>query len=142
MSPLVRMLRRHEGVKHFSYRDHLGNVTVGVGRCLEPGVGLGLSDDEIDMLLENDIARVIVELSRCFPWFDELNDARRDALIDICFNLGLPGLLKFRNALAAIQAADWELAAIEFIDSRWRNQVGNRAVELAAMIQTGEYPQT
>ena len=93
------------------------------------------------MLLENDIARVTIELSRCFPWFDELNDARRDAMIDICFNLGLPGLLKFRNALAAIRAGDWELAAIEFLDSRWRNQVGNRAVELAAMISTGEYPE-
>ena len=141
MSPLVRMLRRHEGVKHFSYRDHLGNTTIGVGRCLEPGVGLGLSDDEIDMLLENDIARVTIELSRCFPWFDELNDARRDAMIDICFNLGLTRLLKFNNALAAIDARDWELAAIEFIDSRWRNQVGNRAVELAAMIETGKYPE-
>jgi len=135
------MLRRHEGVKHFSYRDHLGNTTIGVGRCLEPGVGLGLSDDEIDMLLENDIARVTIELSRCFPWFDELNDARRDAMIDICFNLGLTRLLKFNNALAAIDARDWELAAIEFIDSRWRNQVGNRAVELAAMIETGKYPE-
>ena len=141
MSPLVRMLRRHEGVKHFAYRDHLGNTTIGVGRCLEPGAGLGLSDAEIDMLLENDIDRVTVELESLFAWFVELNDARRDAMIDICFNLGLPGLLKFRNALAAIRAGDWELAAIEFLDSRWRAQVGNRAVELAAMIETGKYPE-
>ena len=141
MSPLVRMLRRHEGVRHYAYRDHLGNTTIGVGRCLEPGAGLGLSDDEIDMLLENDIARVTLELQSLFAWFGDLHPPRRDALIDICFNLGLPGLLKFRKAIAAIEAQDWELAAIEFLDSRWRAQVGNRAVELAAMIQTGKYPE-
>ena len=45
---LRELLKRHEGVKTHAYKDHLGYVTVGVGRCLDEKVGLGLADDEID----------------------------------------------------------------------------------------------
>ena len=58
MESIIRLLRRHEGVEPYAYKDHLGYITVGVGRCLEKDVGMGLSDDEIDYLLKNDIVRV------------------------------------------------------------------------------------
>ena len=48
MENIIRLLRRHEGVEPYAYKDHLGYITVGVGRCLEKDVGMGLSDDEID----------------------------------------------------------------------------------------------
>ena len=57
MKRLIEQLKRHEGVSKWAYEDHLGYITVGVGRCLDPEIGLGLSDDEIDYLLRNDITR-------------------------------------------------------------------------------------
>jgi len=139
VSNLTEMLRRHEGVETHAYKCTSGKITVGVGRNIDPDGGLGLSDDEIDVLLENDIDRSIKELGAAFNWFSDLNEARRDAMIDLAFNLGLPRLLKFKNALAAMAEADYDLAAAEFMDSKWASQVKDRAIEICAMIKTGNY---
>jgi hypothetical protein len=86
-----------------------------------------------------DIARVIKELSAEYPWFNDLDDVRKDAMIDISFNLGATRLRGFRRALAAMEVADHTLAAKEFLDSKWSRDVKGRAHELASMIETGEY---
>tara|TARA_R110002126_G_scaffold87487_3_gene210556 strand:+ start:132 stop:536 length:405 start_codon:yes stop_codon:yes gene_type:complete len=133
------MLIRHEGSKSHAYMCTANKVTVGVGRNIDPEGGIGLTKDEISFLLKNDIERVEDELSRRLPWILELSDVRIDALIDICFNLGLPRFLKFAKALAALEQREYDLAADEFMDSRWAKQVGNRAVTVSNMIRTGEY---
>jgi len=139
MTKLVEMLRRHEGVKMFAYKDHLGYTTVGCGRCVEEGVGLGLSYEEINYLLKNDINRVRQELKKEYRWFSDLNEDRQDAMIDISFNLGATRLRKFRRAISAMEVRDYDKAAYEFLNSRWKDQVGDRAKELANIIRTGEY---
>ena len=139
MQDLIEQLKRHEGVKTHAYKDHLGYITVGVGRCLEEGIGVGLSEKEIEYLLLNDIARCAEELEAAFGWFKALDPVRRNAMINLCFNVGLPRLRGFVKALAAMEAQNYETAADEFYDSRWATQVGNRAVEVCAMIRTGEY---
>ena len=138
MSKLVEMLRLHEGVRYKVYLCSEGYETIGVGRNISEG-GLGLSKDEVDYLLVNDIKRVQDELTRSYPWFARLDDVRRDAMVDICFNIGLTRLRGFVNALAAMSRSQYEIAADEFMDSRWSEQVGNRAVEVTDMIRTGEY---
>jgi lysozyme len=140
MSKLVQMLRLHEGVRYKVYMCSEGYETIGVGRNISEG-GLGLSKDEVDFLLVNDIKRVQDELTRSYPWFARLDEVRRDAMVDICFNIGLTKLRGFVNALAAMSRNQYEIAADEFMDSRWSEQVGNRAVEVTEMIRTGEYPQ-
>ena len=139
MNKLIAMLKKHEGVRRHGYHDPMGFLTIGIGRNIDARGGLGLSDAEIDFLLKNDIERVREELKSNFPWFHNLNKARKDAMIDICFNLGLTKLLKFENALAAMAEEDYITASNEFLDSRWSTQVGNRALELAEMIETGAY---
>ena len=139
MQKLLDMLKRHEGVMYYVYDDHLGYATIGVGRCVEKNVGLGLSHDEIEYLLQNDVKRCIEELDSNFPWYRNLCEARRDAMINLCFNLGLPRLKKFVKALAAMEAGNYEEAAVEFLDSRWAKQVGSRALEVTHMIRSGEY---
>ena len=59
---LRKMLKRHEGVKNFVYLCSEGYETIGVGRNIADS-GLGLSDDEVDYLLDNDIKRVKDELN-------------------------------------------------------------------------------
>ena len=135
---LLEMLKRHEGVKSHVYLCSAGYETIGVGRNISKS-GMGLSDDEVNYLLENDIVRVIKELSSEYPWFKDLDDVRKDAMIDISFNLGATRLRGFRRALAAMEVADHTLAAKEFLDSKWSRDVKGRAHELASMIETGEY---
>jgi lysozyme len=136
---LLEMLKRHEGVEHHIYRCSAGFWTIGAGRNVDPQGGLGLSDDEVDYLLQNDIERVIKELSAEYRWFNSLDDVRKDAMIDISFNLGATRLRGFKRALAAMEVADYKMAAKEFLDSKWSRDVKGRATELCYMIEMGSY---
>jgi len=135
---LIDMLKRHEGVRSHVYLCSAGYETLGVGRNISES-GLGLTEDEIDFLLINDITRVKQELTDTYFWFPALNEARQDAMIDICFNLGLTRLRGFVKAIEAMSREQFDIAADEFMDSRWATQVGNRAVEVTEMIRTGDY---
>ena len=138
MEKLLEMLKRHEGVRSKVYLCSAGYETIGVGRNISAN-GLGLSGDEVDYLLENDIVRVIKELSSEYPWFKDLDDVRKDAMIDISFNLGATRLRGFKRALAAMEVADYKMAAKEFLDSKWSRDVKGRATELCYMIEMGSY---
>ena len=140
MSKLVAQLKRHEGVKSHAYKCTANMITVGVGRNIDEHGGIGLSDDEINYLLENDIKRCKQELI-ALSWFTDLDSVRQDALVNLCFNLGLTRLMGFKNAMAAMAEGDYERAADEFYDSRWAKQVKSRADEVCEMIRTGRYPE-
>ena len=71
-------------------------------------------------------------------WWKELDDVRQRVLANMAFNLGLPRLSKFVNFLTAVQASDWEKAADEMMDSKWANQVGERAIRLRQKMLEGE----
>ena len=136
MSRLIEQLKIHEGVKSHAYKCTANMITVGVGRNIDENGGIGLSDDEINYLLENDIKRCKQELIS-LPWFTDLDSVRQDALVNLCFNLGLTRLMGFKNAMAAMAGGDYERAADEFYDSRWAKQVKSRAGEACEMIRTG-----
>ena len=137
MNRLIEQLKRHEGVSKWAYEDHLGYITVGVGRCLDPDMGLGLSSDEIDYLLVNDINRCYKELDG-FSWFHDLEPIRQEALVNMLFNLGLPRFLQFKKTLAYLAEGKYDQAADEMLDSKWARQVKGRAIELSEMIRTGQ----
>jgi lysozyme len=144
MQNLIEMLKRHEGEvvtngRHLIYKCPAGFWTIGIGRNVDVNGGLGLSDEEVNFLLESDIARVIKELSTEYAWFSDLDDVRKDAMIDISFSLGQTKLRKFVLALEAMAIADHQTASKEFLDSDWSRTVKGRSIELAAMIETGEY---
>ena len=136
MQNLIKMLRQHEGVRNTVYLDSLGIETIGVGRNLKE---VGLSDDEIDYLLSNDVARCKAEADK-FYWYGELDSVRQEAILNLLFNLGRPRFTGFVKAITALANHDYELSADEFYDSRWRTQVGQRAEDICHMIRTGTYP--
>jgi len=134
MNSMVDLLIKHEGFKRHVYKCTAGKNTIGVGRNLDD---VGLSDEEIMCLLSNDIRRCKNDLNRNFEWFPELNEVRQMALIDMCFNLGISRLKRFKNMIAALSMGDYGKAADEAKDSAWYDQVGSRAVEVCAMIRHG-----
>jgi len=137
MNELIEQLRLHEGVRSKVYLCSEGYETIGVGRNVSES-GIGLSDDEIAYLLANDIARCEKEIAERFDWFDDLDDVRQDALVDMVFNLGISRLAQFQNMIAALAEERFDDAAAEALDSKWARQVGQRAQTVAAMIRTGE----
>jgi lysozyme len=136
MSRLIETLRRHEGVKNTLYKCTSDKWTIGVGRNLED---VGLSEEEIDMLLLNDIVRTKELMDDYIPWHRDLDQVRQEALINFVFNVGIGTTMKFKNAMAALEEHDYDTAATEMLDSNWAKQVGSRAEEVTQMIKTGEY---
>jgi GH24 family phage-related lysozyme (muramidase) len=65
-----------------------------------------------------------------------ISPIRERALINMAFNLGYR-LSGFKKFLAAVNAEDWETAAKEMMDSKWAQQVGDRAVRLRDQILNG-----
>ena len=134
MHSIEDQLILHEGLRLKPYRCTAGKLTIGVGRNLEDK---GISHDEAMLLLRNDIAEVTVQLEQ-FDWFRALGPVRRKVLIDMCFNLGMAGLLGFQKMIEALKQGDYEAAADEMVYSRWYRQVGERGRRLERMMRTGE----
>lgn len=143
---LREQLKRHEDVRQFVYDDCTGkNIdeasfvrgkpTIGVGRNL---ADRGLSDDEIDYLLDNDINDSIAEAQK-FRWFEALNPVRQAVVTELVFNLGLTRLSGFKKFLNFMNEHRYAQAAEELKDSLWHNQVGKRAETLERQILTGEW---
>lgn len=132
---LIEQLKLHEGVRDRPYKDSVGKLTIGVGRNL---TDKGLKPKEIEYLLMNDIMDCIDDLNKYLPWWRQLNEVRQRVLMDMCFNLGIGGLLGFKNTLAFIQSGDYEQASQNMLLSKWAGQVGQRARRLSEMIRTGQ----
>lgn len=137
MEKLIEQLKRHEGLRLKPYRCTAGKLTIGYGRNLEDR---GITQGEAESMLWRDVAEVRDYLEDVFDaWWFSLDGVRQAVLVNMAFNLGGPGLLKFRKMIDAVSWGRWEDAAREMLDSRWAQQVGNRATELAKQMETGRW---
>lgn len=136
---ITAQLRRDEGEVLNAYEDHLGYWTIGVGRLIDKRKGGGISAEESAYLLNNDIDARIKKLGEVLPWFGGLDDARKGVLINMAFQMGVDGLLGFKNTLAEIQAGNYAKAAEMMLMSKWATQTPERAKRLAKQIQTGDW---
>ena len=135
MKHLIAMLQRHEGLRLKPYKCTAGKVSIGYGRNLDD---MGISEVEAMVLLRHDIERCYDELN-VFSWFADLDQVRQEALIDMLFNLGLPTFLEFKKTLKFVAEGKYSQAAEEMLRSKWADQVGDRAREIAYMVDTGCY---
>jgi lysozyme len=131
---LIQQLERHEGVRLKPYKDSVGKLTIGIGRNLDD---VGISASEARTLLENDIGKVCAELDRALPEWRTWSENRQLAIADMCFNLGIGGVLKFKDMIANMKAGLWQLAALDALDSAWSKQVGERAKRISDMLRKG-----
>lgn len=116
------------------YIDTVGKLTIGYGRNLDDN---GISKKEADYLFDNDFDNCERELSQ-YSWYANQPASVQAALINMCFNLGLPRLLGFKRMIAALKANNRTLAAQEALNSKWATQVGQRAKDVAVMLREGK----
>lgn len=126
------MLKKHEGLRLKPYRCTAGKLTIGYGRNLDDR---GITEEEADRLLHNDILLCSLQLDRDLPWWKYHPENVQMVLMDMCFNLGISGLLEFKRTLGYIRDQKYSAAAVEMLKSKWSSQVGARAKELSVMIQ-------
>jgi len=134
--PLLKQrLRTHENDIPSAYQDSEGYWTIGVGHLIDKRKGGKLSDRIRDLILDEDIDVVIAELDRALPWWSTKPPQVQSALAEMVFQLGMPALLGFHNALAALKADDYPTARAAFQDSHWaKEQTPQRASEVIALL--------
>lgn len=131
---LKNLLVAHESYRQFVYTDSTGHLTIGIGRNLSDR---GVSTTEALQLLDDDILYFSSKLNHLLNFFSKLSEPRQIALIDMCFNLGVQGLLQFTQMMLALEAGNYDQAADEMLNSKWAQQVGERATTLATIMRTG-----
>ena len=142
---LVKQLELDEGIRARVYIDSLGYKTVGIGHMIKDSdpedikalkIGDKISNELIYRLFVEDLIQAISDTVVIFAdiW-DELPSDVQEVFINMSFNLGRTRLLKFKKTIAAVYAKDWQLVSVEMLDSKWSQQVGNRAGRLASRIR-------
>jgi lysozyme len=143
-------LRHDEGEKLVAYKDSLGLWTVGVGHLIDPSKGANpapfgvdlrkggsITEAQSDALLDADIDAKCTQLDEHIAWWRDLDEVRQRVIVNMAFNLGVAGLLGFKNTLACVHEARFDDAADGMLASKWARQVGKRADRLAGMMRTG-----
>jgi len=138
-------LAEDEGCKFEVYLDHLGLPTFGIGHLVVEGdpehgqpVGTPVNDERVRQVFSLDIASTLDECQVLYPDFDDLPDECQLIIANMMFNMGRPRLSKFKGMKAGVDAKDWNRAADEMVDSRWYDQVTNRAKRLVARMRAIE----
>jgi len=146
---LINLISNHEGVILKVYDDGtgqelqagdilIGHPTIGVGRNVAKD-GLGISQEEAEFMLMNDIERVEEEIKN-FP-IENLNEARRAIIIDMAFNMGITrfNTTKWPKFFRAIANEDYGTASKEMLDSNWARQTKRRSKRLSDMMLLGDW---
>jgi lysozyme len=133
ITDIYGQLRRDEGEKLRLYVDTKGKTTIGVGRNLTDD---GISKDESDLMLKNDVGSSITKLYTRLPFFQALDAVTKGVLINMEFNMGFQKLEEFQKFLYAIAQGDNETASAELLNSLYAKEVGDRAVRLAQQVRT------
>lgn len=151
MSEIINRLKFHEGCILKPYKCPRGFLTIGIGRNLVTnpltaeeqkvceGYQQGINLNQAYYLCKNDIIRCEKEIKKIFPFFVHLDDERKYAVLDMCFQLGCVGLSKFRKMLGALEIGDYRGAAKECLNSSYAKQVPSRAKRIAALLEKGKW---
>lgn len=132
-----------EGCKYEVYLDHLNLPTFGIGHLIldsdpESGaeVGTPVSEDRVSECFNKDVHTVLSDCEKLYEDFYTLPEEVQRIIANMMFNMGYPRLSKFKGMKAGVDARDWQQAADEMVDSRWYNQVTNRAERLVKRMRS------
>jgi lysozyme len=130
---LKNWIKSYAGFNPYPFLDKSGKVIIGWGRIIDDH---GISKEEADLMFDNDFARSQKELL-LYSWFVNQPKNVQNALVNMCFNLGIKRLLTFKKMIAALIVKDYTKAAMEALDSKWANQSEQRAKDVALMMRQG-----
>jgi len=141
MTPLefesMQQLRRDEGEVLHAYQDSLGYWTIGIGVLIDKRKGGGITREESEFIFLNRLHEKIAELDQKIPWWRSLDEPRQGVLINMCYQLGIDGLLGFVNTLKMMEHGDYYGAARGMLLSKWSAQTPQRAARLSNQMREG-----
>lgn len=136
MTNIKKTLKAEEGFRGYAYQDHLGYWTIGYGRLIDKRKGGNITEEEADVLLENDINRKDIELHKSLPWLKDEHQNIQDALLLMSFQMGVKTLLSFKNTIKLIRQKKYKEAADNAMQSLWARQTPARAKRVTDLIRS------
>lgn len=126
----IAQVKKHEGFSKNMYRD-MGHYSVGYGTNLSY-----ITEPEAHMLL---VHRLAIRYSKLqdLSWFRNLNANRQQIMLNMSYQVGHGGLLKFKKMIKALKKRHFKTAANEMKKSRWYRQSGARSKELVRLMRKG-----
>ena len=135
MVTLVESIKKHEGFRSKPYPDPIHGWDV-------PTFGIGftyITEEEADYILTNRIKSITKELESRIPFFSSLPQDIQEVLIEMSFQLGVAGTLRFKNMLKALESNNYAKAAEEMLDSKWARQTPVRVNNLASKVRNAKF---
>jgi lysozyme len=130
MTDIQLWIKDCEGLRLFPYTDTTGHLTIGYGHNLSQGI----TQEMAEFIFQCDYKQVTIDLGH-FNWYIKQPQNVKNALINMCFNMGLSKLLRFKDMISALEKGDRTAASIAALDSVWAKQVPNRAKDVAVMMR-------
>ena len=133
---LKERIKSNEGFSSKPYKDQLGYLTIGYGHLILPNENILLKKQihkkELEEIFEKDFNKALSKFNNTFKSFT-LNEKESDLLIEMIFQLGIKGCLKFKNLIKNIRKKNKHLVCFDMMDSLWYKQTPNR---VKALIKT------
>lgn len=132
------------GRRRFVAADGFGHLVIGDGRSIQSDrrdhrPGVGLHDDEIDVMRDRDIALRSADVLRLLPWTAQLDDARFGVLVELAVSPGAGWMSEFVACLASLRAGNYAGAARHLAAYPWPTAELERARRLAQQLHTGSW---
>ena len=139
---LYEEIKADEGEVLKVYLDHLGYPTIGIGHLVtakdeEFGKppGTAITAERSRELFARDIQSAIEDCERLYGQWHNWPEEVQRIMVNMCFNLGVTRLAKFKNMHNMLSQHKWKEAAEEGRDSKWYRQVTNRAERLMTRLE-------
>ena len=138
---LKERIKSNEGFSSKPYKDQLGYLTIGYGHLILPNENILLKKQihkkELEEIFEKDFNKALSKFNNTFKSFT-LNEKESDLLIEMIFQLGIKGCLKFKNLIKNIRKKNKHLVCFDMMDSLWYKQTPNRVKTLITTFLNNE----
>ena len=128
---LLKAVKLSEGFRDRVYKDSLGIDTIGYGFAIKD---LVLDEDISEMILERKLEALIERVNKRFNFVKCLPDEAQEVIYEMCYQLGVTGVSKFKKTLLYLENEEFNMASKEMLDSKWARQTPNRAKRLSDII--------
>ncbi len=153
------LIKFEEGLKLKPYKDTAGKWTIGYGRNLDDNplnpaeiaavsngkedwdiFKDGITEEGANYLLERGVDKVENILMKELPWFINLDSVRKAAILDMAFNMGIAGLMKWGPTLLLMKNNQWADVVRHIKKSFAFTKLPVRYARISNMFITGQWP--
>ena len=95
-----------------------------------------LDEDIAEIILRRKLEKLVKDTNRRFSFLKDLPEQAQDVIYEMCYQLGITGVSKFKKTLAYLENFEYKMASKEMLDSKWARQTPNRAKKLSDVIKS------